>query len=112
MVPRSGSCNILIRPRGKRRPPEDGRRVLAAQQALQAQLPPVHLQSTQVQSVPGHAVPVGVAASTAGDSLRSLETFMGLDSMIAAECRDAHTGACPRGKVNRVFFAPRWTIDA
>jgi hypothetical protein len=77
------------------------------QQALQAQLPPVHLQSTQVQSVHGHAVPAGVVASMAGESLRSLETFMGLDSMIAAECRDAHTGACPRGKVNRWFFRAR-----
>ena len=47
------------------------------QQALQAQLPPVHLQSTQAQSVHGQAVVAGVAASTAGESLRSLETFMG-----------------------------------
>ena len=80
---------------------------------MQAQLPPVHLQSTQLQSVHGQVVAVGVAASTAGESLRSLETFMGLDSMIAAECRDAHTGACPRGKVNRAFFrVPGRAIDA
>jgi hypothetical protein len=105
MVPRSCSCNILIR-RGKRRPPHGGRRTLAVQQVLQAQLPPVHLQSAQLHSTHGHAVAAGFAASTAGDALRSLETFMGLLSMIAAECRDAHTGACPRGKVNGVFSAP------
>jgi Cu(I)-responsive transcriptional regulator len=104
MVPHGDGCNMPIR-----RAASGGHRRMAAgrwpfQQVLQAQPPPVHLQSTQVQSVHGHAVPVGVAASTAGESLRSLETFMGLDSMIAAECRDAHTGACPRGKVNRVFF--------
>ena len=107
MVPHGYGCNMLIR-----RAASGGHRMMAAgrwplQQVLQAQLPPVHLQSTQAQSVHGHAVPVGVAASTAGESLRSLETFMGLDSMIAAECRDAHTGACPRGKVNRAFFRAR-----
>jgi hypothetical protein len=79
---------------------------------LQAQLPPVHLHSTQLQSVHGHAEVAGVAASRAGESLRSLETFMGLLSMIAAECRDAHTGACPRGKVNAVFFCAGVVIDA
>jgi Cu(I)-responsive transcriptional regulator len=108
MVPRSGSCNILIRPRGKRRPPEDGRRVLAAQQALQAQLPPVHLQSTQLQSTHGHAVLAGVAASTAGESLRSLETFMG----VALDDRDgvprrAHWSLPPGQGQWRVFRAPK-----
>jgi hypothetical protein len=39
---------------------------------LQAQLPPVHLQSTQLQSVHGHVLLDGVAARTAGESLRSL----------------------------------------
>jgi hypothetical protein len=103
MVPRGGGCNILVAPR-KRRPPVDGRREVAAQQVLQPQLPPVHLQSTQRQSLQGHEAVVGFAASSAGESLRSVDMFMGLLSMVAAECRDPHTGACPRGKVNGAFF--------
>jgi hypothetical protein len=117
MVPRSDSCNILVRPRGNRRPSEDGRRARVAQrvnqQALQAQLPPVHLQSTQAQSVHGHALPVGVAASTAGESLRSLEMFMGvgLDDRGGVP-RRAHWSLPPGQGQSLVFARPGWAIDA
>jgi hypothetical protein len=113
MVPHGDGCNMPIR-----RAASGGHRRMAAgrwpfQQVLQAQPPPVHLQSTQVQSVHGQALPVGVAASTAGESLRSLEMFMGvgLDDRGGVP-RRAHWSLPPGQGQSLVFARPGWAIDA